>query len=366
MTPYRAGLVGCGRIGTLWETDPPTPLTHAGALAMLPETQLVAGASRGEEHLQWFGRRWGVDALYLDFHEMFGRERLDIVAIATHPGLHKDIVLAALDSGVRAIFCEKPFAVTLFDADVMVEACRRAGCILAVNHSRRWYPIYLKGRELLQDGIIGDLVSMYAVCQGGKPFPAWVADEEGPLLHDAVHMLDLLRFYAGDVQSVVGTALRRSRPFRVEDDSQAIFEFESGVSAVTLVNELSRYSNGVVELHGTEGILVLHDEHPTLWTTVDVTQVHRNEPDSEIEWCELRQQPFPDIPDRNPTLDAFEELIHCLETGGEPSSTGEDGVASLEMVMGIYESQLSGNQPVTLPLENRDSALYRLREAGHF
>ena len=65
-------------------------------------------------------------------------------------------------------------------------------------------------------------------------------------------------------------------------------------------------------------------------------------------------------------LDAYNELVRCLETGGVPSSTGEDGIASVEMVMAIYESQLRGNQLVTLPLADRDSALYRLRDAGHF
>ena len=363
MTAYRAGLVGCGRIGALWETDPPTPLTHAGALAMLSEVHLVAGASRGREHLESFGRRWNVKGLYLDYHEMFERERLDIVAIATHPGLHREIVEAAVDAGVGAIFCEKPFALTLADADAMVRVCREAGCILGVNHSRRWHPDYVKAKELLDQGAIGRLVSMYAVCQGAKPYPAWQADEEGPLLHDAVHIFDLLRLYAGDVQSAVGTALRRARPFRVEDDSQAIFEFHGGVSAVTLVNELSEYSRGLVELHGTDGLMILQDSGHTLWTGADVTS-RLNEPDRRIEWQELVQAPFPSTPARRPMLDAYRELVRCLETGEDPSSTGEDGIASLEMVMAIYESQLQGNRPVALPLVRRDSALYRLRQAG--
>ena len=96
MNIYRAGLVGCGRIGTLWETDPPTPVTHAGALAVLPQTELVAGASRGPDHLHQFGKRWGIDALYLDYQAMLARENLDIVCIATHPGLHRAIVEAAV------------------------------------------------------------------------------------------------------------------------------------------------------------------------------------------------------------------------------------------------------------------------------
>ena len=366
MTTYRAGLVGCGRIGMFWDTEryPSAPLTHAGAMSTLPETELVAGANRGREMLDLFGQRFGVDGLYADFHEMFAREELDVVAIATHPGSHREIVLSALEHGVRAIFCEKPFALTLSDADEMASACRRAGCVLGVNHSRRWNPAWLKAKEVLEAGTIGKLVSMYGVCEGIKPEPGWQSEEEGPLLHDAVHTFDMFRFFAGDVRSVVGTALKRERPYHVEDDSQAIFEFESGVSAVALVNELSSYSRFIMELHGTEGLIVLQDDGPTLWTAVDITQRHRVEPESKIEWKKLQQQPFPAYRPWNAMLDAFRELIQCMETGAEPSSTGEDGVASVEMVLGIYESQLRGSQSVGFPLESRESALYRLQEAG--
>ena len=83
-----------------------------------------------------------------------------------------------------------------------------------------------------------------------------------------------------------------------------------------------------------------------------------------IEWWRLQPGEYPDVEDSKPMLLAVEEPVRCMENGGEPSSTGEDGVASLEMCMGIYESQLLGGQRVSLPLQRRDSALYRLRDAG--
>ncbi len=175
---FRAGLVGCGRVGALWDldNDPPVPLTHAGALSLLPQVSLMTGASRGRSHLEAFGRRWGVHALYGDYREMLAKERLDLVTIATHPGLHRDIVEHAVRAGVRAIFCEKPLTLDLEDADAIVAACRSAGCLLSVNHSRRWHPAYLKARELLQAGAIGELVSMSGVCQGCKPHPSWQSE----------------------------------------------------------------------------------------------------------------------------------------------------------------------------------------------
>ena len=62
-----------------------------------------------------FGQMWDVDALYLDYREMFAREKLDIVCVATHPGLHRDIVEAAVDAGAKGILCEKPLALSLED-----------------------------------------------------------------------------------------------------------------------------------------------------------------------------------------------------------------------------------------------------------
>ena len=91
-----------------------------------------------------------------------------------------------------------------------------------------------------------------------------------------------------------------------------------------------------------------------------------NEPDARIEWWELEQEPFPLVPATSTILDAMRELVECIETGGTPSSPGEDGVASLEMVMGVYESQRQGNHPITFPLANRDSVLYRLRDEGYY
>lgn len=364
MKPYRAGLVGCGRIGALWETDPAKPLTHAGALSLTPGVQLVAGSSRGQEHLEWFGQRFNVTALYQDFRRMFAEQQLDVVAIATHPGLHRAIVEAAVGSGVRGILCEKPLALNLQDADAIVEACRGAGCVLAVNHSRRWNPAWIKGRELVQGGAIGKVVSLFGVCQGIKPYPAWTADEEGPLIHDAVHTFDQFRAFAGNPLSVVGTAVKRWQPFRVEDDSQAIFEFEGGVSAVALVNELTRYSRFELEVQGTQGVLLLSERGHRLYRDVRLAGGLK-EPDPRTEWWAIEEVPFPALPPAPSILWAAEDLIRCMETGKRPNSTGEDGVASLEMCMGIYESQLRGNTRVDFPLASRDSQLYRLRALGH-
>ena len=185
MKKYRAALVGCGRIGTLWETDPPTPGTHAGALSALPQTTLVAGASRGLENLHAFSIRSGVDGLYHDYRVMFAREKLDIVCIATHPGLHRGIVEPAVAAGVKRILCEKPLALSLTDADAATAACRSAGCNLSFEHSRRWDPDHRKAKEMAKAGLIGFsslsvLAGRVACCETTPrviPFPRQRTDQ---------------------------------------------------------------------------------------------------------------------------------------------------------------------------------------------
>ena len=368
---YRVGLIGCGRIGSEWDPDPfpespnPLPLTHAGAFTLLPRTKLVAGANRGSRRLEAFGHKWGVEALYHDYREMLEKENLDIVCIATHPELHEEEVIVAAQAGVKGIFCEKPIAMSLAETDAMIDACNQAGTILLVNHSRRWSPIHHKARQLIDEGAIGRLLTIVGTCQGVKPNPAWRAEEEGPLLHDATHTFDMFRFFAGDAQWVVGTASRRSQPFPVEDESLSIVQFKNGVTGVAVVNELTDYARFDVELQGTAGKITLGTSGNGLWTSVRSSTMDR-ESDETIDWQKLVPGTFPAVAENSSIADAAKELVTCLDEGKPVSSDGYDGRAAIEIIMAIYESQRRGNVQIPLPLPGAPSPIHLLREDGTF
>ncbi|MBN1641054.1 MAG: Gfo/Idh/MocA family oxidoreductase [Anaerolineae bacterium] len=364
---YRVAVVGCGRIGSEWDADPHPafPLTHAGAFAVHPRTQLVAGVNRGQERLEAFGRKWGVKALYHDHRAMLVEQRPDIVCIATHPEQHGEQVIAAAEAGVKGILCEKPIALSLAETDAMLAACRRAGTALVVNHSRRWSPVFHQARDLVAQGAIGTLLTVVGVCQGIKPSPAWRSDEEGPLLHDATHTFDMFRFFGGEVAWVLGTAVRRQRPYRVEDESMAILQFESGVSGIAIVNELTEYARFDIELQGTHGAIVLSLAGNSVWTSVPSPRMGR-ERERGFEWQDLVRGPFPPVPQRSTIALAAGELVSCLDGDVTPTSSGEDGRAALEIVMAIYESQRRGNVRVALPLPSGPSSLHAMRAEGSY
>jgi predicted dehydrogenase len=138
----------------------------------------------------------------------------------------------------------------------------------------------------------------------------------------------------------------------------------AGCSAVAMVNERTRYFRFELQIQGTEGVILLANGGHQVWASVDRTD-RINEPDARIEWWELQPRPFPPVPTTSSIGDAVAELVRCIETSETPSSPGADGVASLEMVMGVYASQRQG-QPVRFPLVDRTAQLYQLRAAGYY
>ena len=359
MDMYRVGIMGCGRIASTMEDESDVyPISIAGAFEALPNTELVAGCNRGAEKLHAFGERWGVDALYHDYREMLAREDLDIVCVATHPPLHPEMVIASVEAGAKGIFCEKPMALSIGECDAMIDACEQSGTPMLINCSRRWSGEYQAAKDLIDSGELGSLLHVVAHCEGCKPSPEWVADTEGPLLHDAVHTFDTLRIFAGDVESVLGTARRRTRhEFRVEDTSYSLLQFQNGVDGVVISDELTEYERWDVELQCEKGLVRL-GFGAGMWKAEPIEFEKGS-------WWALEPRSLPDSTwEETPTLRAAQDLIDCMENDSQPRCTGYDGRASIEVIMAIYESERRNNAWVDLPLGVSDSLVDILRREG--
>jgi predicted dehydrogenase len=146
------------------------------------------------------GRRPGTSngpATYTDYAEMLVDARPDVVVIATPDLLHHPMAMAALDAGVRGIYCEKPIATNLKQAEEIVAACREAGVALAVGHQRRMLAGYRSMRELIAEGRIGRVELIRGMTSGS-------------VLVDGTHAIDTALSLAGDpeVEWVVGQVFR--------------------------------------------------------------------------------------------------------------------------------------------------------------
>ena len=160
MTTYRAAVIGLGRMGSTFDDEMSEggsiflPYCHAPSYCASPHTELVAGADPHDEQCAIFGDRWGLaqDHLYSDYRQMLERENLDLVSVCTTARIRSQIVQDCARAGVKAVWAEKPIALTLAEADAMVEACRQHGTALAINCARRWNPFFSQARDLIDKG----------------------------------------------------------------------------------------------------------------------------------------------------------------------------------------------------------------------
>lgn len=359
MTAYRVGFVGTGRIASTLEDEFTIhPVSIAGAFVALPDVQIVAACSRAWEGLRRFGERWHVGALYQDYRQMLQAEPLDIVVVATPPEYHPEIVIAAAESGAKGIFCEKPMALSLGECDAMLEACERRGVKLLVDFTNRWTTQYAAIQQLITSGEMGSLLHLVGYSQGCKPHPEWEAKTQGPLLHDAIHVIDAMRLFGGDVEAVLGTSTRRKhKHLNVEDTSYALLRFTNGGDGMLLSDELTEYCRIELELHFERGVVRTDGGlGGGLW---------RSQP-SPVEqgwWAELRPSEF-SIPATDDTsmLAAARDLVQCIGSERAPRAHRRAGRADVEIIMAIYESQRQGNQWVKLPLPRAERMIDVLRQ----
>ena len=262
--PLRFALVGAGNIAQ----------THREAWADVSGAELVAVADLDRSRAESLADCHGIarEHVYTSATELFARETIDFVDVATTPATHCDLVLAAASHGIDVV-CQKPFATSLAEADKMLQACEVAGvrCIVNENYRfRRWFRTI---KSLLDDGAIGR--PRYACFRyhgdevlpqpDGTPPPVlgrqpYIAELPRVILFEwGIHLLDVLRFLFGEVHSVSADLGRASPLIQGEDLAVVRLRFASGVLAVldiswgTRIAPDRRLPRGSVEPFVVEG-----------------------------------------------------------------------------------------------------------------
>jgi len=205
---YRAGLVGCGRMGATIDDevkDRPNshlylPYSHAAALVACARTELVAVCDPVVEKARAAQERYGAARHYTDYQEMIRREGLDILCIATRPSPHAEVTLFAARNGVRGIYCEKPLCNSMRQADAMLEAGIEFGADEVVS-SKETHEFLCKQEDFAntRDGLEAKLGAPQSASVVWQPLNSVaVNDEKGAQL---LKLLDVLDDH-DDVQNV--------------------------------------------------------------------------------------------------------------------------------------------------------------------
>ena len=325
---------------------------HAEAYERLENCDLIACADIVPENARAFADTFGIgeEHTYEDFEEMVTEVEPDVISICVPPAIHAGVVASCAQSGVvDAIHCEKPMDLTWGGAQQMSQACWRRGVQLTFNHQRRFKPSWVKGKELVDAGEIGDLERV---------------ELSPPNIYDwGTHAFDFAAYVVGDCAAewVIGQIDYRDEQewFGAHNENQAyaLWEYENGVRGTISTGIGSgparlRFvaSDGVVDVDPMDvGGEPGEEEINVRWRASCHTEWEELHVE-EGEWTE-------------PINDAIEHVIECLETGDEPELSARKALNSTEIIFGIWESSRRRGR-VDFPLGVADNPLHAMVESG--
>jgi len=247
----RVALIGCGGIGAL----------RAKALAALPSYRLAVVSDLVPGRAEALATRHGATAV-ADWRAAVADAGVDVVVVSTPPSSHADVCLAALGAG-KDVLCEKPLARSGEESRIIVEAARRAGRLIATGFNYRFYPSIVKAREVLDAGLIGrlDHIRSYAGYSATEHSQAWLHDAAvmggGVLRDNGIHLIDLTRYFLGEVAEVTGFTSGAVWQFEgCEDNGFALLRNEAGNIASLHASWTEwRGYRLLVEIYGTHGCI---------------------------------------------------------------------------------------------------------------
>ena len=224
----RWGILGVGDV---------CEVKSAPAMNIVNGSRLVAVMRRNEKLAEDYAVRHGVPKWYGDADALINDPDINAVYIATPPDAHKDLTLRVAAAG-KPVYVEKPMARSYEECLAMIAACHEADVPLNVAYYRRALPQFVKIRELIESGAIGDV--RYARLELNQQLPSpenlagnWRVDPDiagGGLFYDlASHQLDLLDWLLGPIEAARGFTDNQAGQYAAEDIVSAAFRFASGV-----------------------------------------------------------------------------------------------------------------------------------------
>ncbi|MDW7692060.1 Gfo/Idh/MocA family oxidoreductase [Flammeovirgaceae bacterium SG7u.111] len=230
MKEIRWGMIGCGDV---------TEVKSGPAFNKARGSRLVAVMRRDEEKVKDYAERHGVPKWYTDAEELINDEEVDAVYIATPPSSHALYTIMAANAG-KPVYVEKPMAMTLSQCGEMVNVCKDADVPLFVAYYRRMLPSFLKVKEIVESGTIGEVrgvnIRLYWAPKPedikGDP-NNWRVKKSisgGGYFHDlASHQFDFLDYVLGPIANAGGINHNQAGFYNAPDITTAAFNFESGV-----------------------------------------------------------------------------------------------------------------------------------------
>lgn len=333
--PVQVAVIGAGLVAQR---------SHLPAYAASEEAEIAAIVSGRVETAEGAAKEFGAQRVLRRWEEAVADPGIDAVDICTPNALHAPIAIAAARAG-KHILVEKPMAMTVAEADAMIDAARRTGVLLMVAHNLRFVPIYETIRRIMEEGTIGRPLAVRAVFMHAGPDEFWGATSDwfwkpemaggGSMLDMGIHMIDLVRWFIGrPVLEVAAMTARSVKPTFADDNAIALLRFEGDTLASVQSSWSARpFPDRGITIHGEAGHLVMgrSAEEPLVVNILG---------------GEGGQRIAPEIPSMSERGNPFVHFVRCIRDGTPPLTSGEEGRASLAVALAAYEAAQSGRTVV--------------------
>jgi len=339
MVMLNFALVGCGRIAKRH-----SELLGHGQIA---GARLVTVCDIVDSKSRDIGQRFNVPT-YTDMHEMMRSESIDVVVVLTESGMHARHVVELAPYG-KHVVVEKPMALTLDDADAMIQACDKGGVRLFVVKQNRFNVPVVKAREALEAGRFGKLILgtvrvRWCRLQSYYDQDSWRgtwALDGGVLTNQASHHVDLLEWMMGDVESVYAKSTTALAKIQAEDTAVVVLKFVNGALGVIEATTAARPTDleGSLSLLGEGGTIEIGGfavNEMKVWRFVEP-----RDGDTDV----LGQYSV-----NPPSVYGFghkayyEHVVKCITENRQHLVDGLVGRKSLELINAIYESIETGRE----------------------
>lgn len=344
--PLRIGIAGCGAISR----------NHLEAFNALADAVIVGVCDVDLQRARDTAEARGIPAAVNSVPELLGLG-VDVISVCTPHPTHEEVVLQAAAAGVH-VLCEKPISTDLASAERMVKACDDAGVKLGVLFQRRFWPAAQRIRAAIDDGTLGrPIMGRCSVMLHREPEyysrdawrGTWASDGGGVLMTQAIHYIDLMQWFMGEVAEVYGkiNTFKHGGHIEVEDSATAVITFASGAIATLEASTAVSPSLGVqIRITGETGASASLAEFPEgsdgrvdLWAaagTISSEPVFPSGVDPNVSLATINGQLIPHHTTQ------VRDFVRALRNGDDPAITGRDATKALRILLAVYESSRTG------------------------
>ena len=335
---------------------------RAKAISEIPGARVVAIADDNETRGREAADRWGVSDFHSDWRELVARDDLDIVMVHSENSKHAEQVIAVAKSG-KHVFCEKPIATSLADAQAMADAVRESGVDGTAAFVSRFSKEADRAKAIVDTGVLGDIlftrsiIGLAGIAEIGCPpdMVEWMQDPVlgggGAWIDEGSHGIDLLRWLVGDIAEISAFTANRNKPgLDGEDVGVASIRYANGAlgeitTAWSMAVDIGM--RNALEIYGTTGTLIMRATD--LFPQVEVYRAGDDEPwrgwtVPHIEPAQAEPHDYSSWPPHvhHYKREVASSLARAAATQRPFGPTLDDGVACLAVIRAGYDSAAKG------------------------